>query len=74
MASLLIRNVDDQLIRDLKRRAQAEHRSVQQLVHRLLMAAIHPPLDGRPLELITVSTGRRKPMRRQEIVDDADRS
>ena len=73
MASLLIRHIDDQLLRELKRRAQADHRSVQQFVHTVLEEVVRAPKQQLPLELFLVNSGRTAPMTREEIVGDDER-
>ncbi len=73
MASLLIRHVDDQLMRELKRRAAAEHRSVQQLVRDVLLEVVRAPKHQQPLTLFTVDTGRSSPMSREEIAGEDER-
>lgn len=52
--------IDDDLMRDLKRRAQAEHLSLTQLINRLLRRAVQGAGDRRsrrPFRQKTVSMG-----------------
>ncbi|MBM3518506.1 MAG: hypothetical protein FJX56_11705 [Alphaproteobacteria bacterium] len=51
MATLTIRNLDDQVVHDLKTRAKAHNRSLEAEVRDILAAAVHPmaPRDLRAL-------------------------
>ena len=73
MGSLLIRHVDDHLLQELKRRAAAEHRSVQQYVHAVLETVVRAPQLRERLDLVTVNTGRTEPMTRTEVVGEDER-
>jgi plasmid stability protein len=46
MANLLVRNLDDGLVRCLKRRAEANKRSVQAEHRAILEAALQPVITG----------------------------
>jgi len=73
MGSLLIRHVDDHLLQELKRRAAAEHQSVQQYMHTVLETIVRAPQLRERLDLVTVHTGRTEPMTRTEIVGEDER-
>lgn len=76
MKSLLIRNLDEQVLAALKRLAASNHRSLQgEVLHLLTRASRLAPGDEEisSLELITVATGRRKPFGREEIYGDDGR-
>lgn len=49
MASLVVRNLDDELVRRLKERARAEGRSAEAEHRRILEAALRPRRSGAEL-------------------------
>ncbi len=72
MATLLIRNLDDHLVAELKRRAAVEHRSVQQVVLQVLQEAVRPAVRE-PMDLIFANSGRTGPVRRDVIASEGER-
>lgn len=76
MKSILIRNLDEQVLARLKRLAASNHRSLQGELHRILRRASRLALRkdaASSLSLITVSTGRRGTFDRDEVYGDDGR-
>lgn len=76
MKSILIRNIDERTLSNLKRLASANHRSLQgELLHLLTRASRLAPRDeeGASLDLITVATGRSDSFDREDIYGDDGR-
>ncbi|MFO8073344.1 MAG: hypothetical protein R6V85_15880 [Polyangia bacterium] len=76
MKSVLIRNLDEQVLARLKRLAASNHRSLQGELHHILERAsrLAPRNEAASsLELITVSSGRRGTFDRDEIYGDGGR-
>ena len=66
MASVLIRNLPDELHRQLKRRARRHDRSLNQEV----IALIEIALDNRPVQALPAPVELRKPLT-QDMLDQA---
>jgi plasmid stability protein len=76
MKTILVRNLDEQVLAALKRLAASNHRSLQgELLHLLTRASRLAPGEEEisSLELFTVSTGRRTTFDREEIYGDDGR-
>ena len=72
MSAILLRNLDDDLVAELKRRAATSHQSVQQILREVLRQALRPePQAARPW--ITVHSGNFQDLRREDIYLDDDR-
>ena len=70
MSSIHIRDVPSTTLDALKRLARCHHRSLQGELHAILerAASLAPPDENpRPLELVTVETGRTTSWNRAEI-------
>lgn len=77
MAALHIRNVDDAVVEALKRRAAANHRSLEGELRLVVEEAAFGPSRKRParrkLELHTVSVGSKSKYSRDEIYGEDER-
>ena len=73
MATLLVRQVDDQLVVELKRRAAANRQSVQQFLRELLRKSLSSSPATPPRPLMVVETGNSRPFLREDIYGEDDR-
>lgn len=76
MPALHIRDVPEETVAAIKRRASRHGHSVQQELREVLeRAAAEPPAGSRsqPLNLHTVATGRADPFDRADFYDDDER-
>lgn len=76
MPGLHIRELSEETLRALQRRAQAHHRSMQGEIHAILEDAARsaPPEEGyAPLTLHHVEVGGAQPWTREELYGDDER-
>ncbi len=76
MQALHIRDVPDETVAALKRRAVRHGRSMQQELREVLARAASEPIDEAPpraIRLHTVFTGRMDPFERSDFYDDRER-
>lgn len=77
MPAVHVRNLDDAVIDALKRRAEANHRSLEGELRHILEEAVQgtapPGRRARRLNLHTVDVGRPTRFRRAEIYGDDER-
>jgi plasmid stability protein len=76
MPALHIRDVPEETLTALKRRAARQGHSVQQEVREVLATAAAEPIGGRrprQLALHTVDTGHTEPFDREDFYDDDER-
>lgn len=76
MPALHIRDVPDETVAAIKRRAARHGVSVQQELREALARLAEEPIEGsrpRRLQLITVETGRTEPFDRATFYDDDER-
>lgn len=76
MPALHIRDVPEETVAAIKRRAARHGYSVQQELRAVLERAAAEPIPGarpRPLSLHTVTTGQSAPFDRSEFYDDEER-
>ncbi len=76
MPALHIRDVPEETVAALKRRAARHGHSVQQELREVLAKAAAEPVTGprpRPLELTTVETGVRRSFERADFYGDDER-
>lgn len=76
MPALHIRDVPEETVAAIKRRAARHGRSVQQELREVLEAVAAQPVSGgrpRPLKLTTVETGRTEPFDRADFYGDDER-
>jgi plasmid stability protein len=74
MKSIHIRNIDQQVVQGLKRRAELHHRSMQGEIKAILEDAVRkmPTTSQKEeLDLITVATGNSKAWKRDDYYDAA---
>ena len=73
MSTLLLRNLDDHLVAEIKRRAATNHQSVQQYLREFIRLHLQADSLAQQRPLITVESGNTQAFSRDDIYAEDDR-